>query len=112
MNSQYSIIYSEEALKDINNIYIYICYFLSMPEVARNQIVRIKEKISSLQSMPFRYQLIDFEHRNNIFIHKMPADRFVVFFTIDESDHTVNIIRICYGSQEIQKQIKMDESKN
>ena len=58
MNDRYSVIYNEEARKDIKEIYAYIAFKLMVPITAEDQINRIRKLIHSLDCMPSRYPII------------------------------------------------------
>ena len=53
--------YSGEALDDLRDIYTYIANELLVPETAAAQVGRIRKKIRSLDFMPARYALIEWE---------------------------------------------------
>lgn len=55
MSEPYRIVYSPQALEDLKDIYAYISEELQVPDTARNQVNRIREKIRSLDFMPMRY---------------------------------------------------------
>ena len=61
MNDRYSVIYNEEARKDIKEIYTYIAFTLSVPTTAEKQINRIRKAIRSLDFMPLRNPVVDWE---------------------------------------------------
>ena len=61
MNDTYQIEYSVEALEDLRGIFAYIAYELLVPENARGQVERIQKTIRSLDFMPERYALVDWE---------------------------------------------------
>ena len=48
MSDRYSVIYNEEARKDIKEIYTYIAFKLMVPITAEDQINRIRKLIHSL----------------------------------------------------------------
>lgn len=52
MSEPYRIVYSPQALEDLKDIYAYISEELQVPDTARNQVNRIREKIRSLDFMP------------------------------------------------------------
>lgn len=66
MNDIYSVIYNEEARKDIKEIYSYIAFKLMVPTTAEGQINRIRKMIHSLDYMPSRYPIVEWEPRRVI----------------------------------------------
>ena len=108
MNNAYNILYSPESLDDIRKIYSYIAFELQVPDTALNQVNRIRKKIRSLDFMPMRYTLVDWEPWRNMKMHKMPIDNYVVYYTINTDTFVVTIIRIFYASQDVKGMMKSD----
>lgn len=102
MSDSYSVVYSPEALNDLKDIYAYIAQELLVPDTALNQVNRIRKEIRSLDFMPSRYALVDWEPWKSMGMHKVPVDNFAVFYTVDSNSMTVVIIRIVYGSRDIE----------
>ncbi len=106
MSNIYSVIYSSEAKDDLKSIYSYIAFDLKVPDIAQNQVNRIRKEIRSLAFMPARYQIIDWEPLQSMKIHKLPIDNFIAYYTINSETLTVTIIRIVYGGRNTQNIIK------
>lgn len=102
MSEPYRIVYSPQALEDLKDIYAYISEELQVPDTARNQANRIREKIRSLDFMPMRYAIVDWEPWKSMKMHKIPVDNFIVFYIVDMNSMTVTVIRIVYGGRDIQ----------
>ena len=93
MSDSYNVVYSPQALNDLKDIYAYIAQELFVPDTARNQVNRIRKEIRSLDFMPSRYALVDWEPWKSMGMHKVPVDNFVVFYTVDSDSMTVTVIR-------------------
>lgn len=102
MIDSYCVIYSPEALNDLRDIYSYISFDLNAESAAKGQIDRIRKEIRSLDTMPARYSLVDWEPWKSLKMHKVTVDNFVVFYTIDPDAMIVTIIRIMYGGRDIE----------
>ena len=102
MSDAYNVVYSPQALNDLKDIYAYIAQELLVPDTARNQVNRIRKEIRSLDFMPSRYALVDWEPWKSMGMHKVPVDNFVVFYTVDSDSKTVSVIRIVYGGRDIE----------
>ena len=102
MSDSYSVVYSPEALNDLKDIYAYIAQKLLVPDTVLNQVNRIRKEIRSLDFMPSRYALVDWEPWKSMGMHKVPVDNFAVFYTVDSNSMTVVIIRIVYGGRDIE----------
>lgn len=108
MSDTYQVIYSQEALDDIRKIYSYIAYELQVPDTALNQVNRIRKEIRSLDFMPMRYSILDWEPWKSMQMHKVPVDNYIVFYLVDSNLYTVTIIRIVYSGQDIDENIKSE----
>lgn len=105
MSDAYSIIYSPEAMCDLREIYSHIAFTLLVPETAEKQVNRIRKEIRSLDFMPSRYSLVDWEPWKSMGMHKVPVDNFVVYYTVDDDSRTVTVIRIFYGGRDVVKML-------
>lgn len=101
MSESFSVIYSPEAVNDLREIYTYIAYKLLVPKTAEGQINRIRDIIRSLDFMPLRYPIVDWEPWKSIEMHKLPIDNFIVFYIVSNEKHLVTIVRILYGGRDI-----------
>ena len=61
MSDGYKVAYSPKALDDIKKIYSYIAFDLQVPDTAQKQVARIRKVIRSLDFMPTRYSLVEWE---------------------------------------------------
>lgn len=102
MNDIYSVIYNEEARKDIKEIYSYIAFKLMVPTTAENQINRIRKMIHSLDCMPSRYPIVEWEPWKSYGMHRAQVDYYVVYYEVDDSQMEIIIIRIFYTGQDVE----------
>jgi toxin ParE1/3/4 len=109
MSETYKVIYSPEALDDIRKIYSYIAFELQVPDTALNQINRIRKEVRSLDFMPMRYSVVDWEPWKSMQMHKFPVDNYIVFYLVDSNLYTVTIIRIVYGKQDIEGNVNSEQ---
>lgn len=105
MSESFSVIYSPEAVNDLREIYTYIAYKLLVPKTAKGQINRIRDIIRSLDFMPLRYPIVDWEPWKSIEMHKLPIDNFIVFYIVSNEKHLVTIVRILYGGRDIKNSV-------
>ena len=61
MTDSYKVGYSVDALDDLREIYSYIANELLVPETAAAQLGRIRKEARSLDFMPARYTLVEWE---------------------------------------------------
>ncbi len=100
MSDTYSVIYSPEAKDDLREIYSYIAFELEAPDTAQRQVNRIRKEIRSLDFMPARYAIVDWEPWRSMEMHRVPVDNFVVYYVIDDKSRTVTVIRIFYSGRD------------
>jgi toxin ParE1/3/4 len=110
MSDAYKVIYSPEALDDIRKIYSYIAFELQVPDTALKQVNRIREAIRSLDFMPMRYSIVDWEPWESMQMHKLPVDNYIVFYLVDSNLYTVTIIRIVYGRQDMKATLNLNDN--
>lgn len=108
MSDSYHVIYSLEALEDIKDIYAYIAYELKVPDTAKNQVNRIRKEVRSLDLMPSRYSIVDWEPWRTMKLHKVPVDNYLVFYMVDNNSMIVTIVRIVYCGRDIEGLAKPD----
>lgn len=109
MSDAYKVVYSPEALDDIRKIYSYIAYELQVPDTALNQVNNIRKEIKSLNYMPMRYTIVDWEPWKSMQMHKLPVDNYIIFYLVDSDTMTTTIIRIIYSGQDIEGNIKSEQ---
>ena len=102
---KYKIEISEQADKDLRNIYEYIAFELQAPENASGQIDRLEKHILSLDSMPEKYRIYDKEPWKSRGLHILPVDNYVVLYIPDTETKVVTILRIMYSGRDIDKQL-------
>lgn len=102
---KYKIEISEQADKDLRNIYEYIAFELQAPENASGPIDRLEKHILSLDSMPEKYRIYDKEPWKSRGLHILPVDNYVVLYIPDTDTKVVTILRIMYSGRDIDKQL-------
>ena len=106
MSNKYTVIYSPEARNDLRTIYSYIRNVLKEPKPAKEQSVRIRDQIKTLDTFPERNTSVDWEPWLSMGMRKMPIDNYVIFYLTDNETFAVNIIRIVYGGRNISEILK------
>ncbi|MCD8326812.1 MAG: type II toxin-antitoxin system RelE/ParE family toxin [Lachnospiraceae bacterium] len=100
MKECYDIVYSAEALNDLENIYCYIAFDLMSPDTAENQVNRIRKSIRCLDLFPDGFVQVDWEPWKSMGMRKLPIDNYIAYFLINNSNYEVFIIRILYGGMD------------
>ena len=101
MTDSYNVGYSVDALGDLREIYSYIANELLVPETASVQLSRIRKEVRSLDFMPARYALVDWEPWHSMKMYQLPVDNFIVYYLVDDEKRTVTVVRIFYGGRDI-----------
>lgn len=96
---------SEQADRDLRNIYEYIAFELQSPENAAGQLDRLEESIMGLDQMPERFREYENEPWHSRGLHIMPVDNYCVFYIPDAKNVVVTIIRVMYGGRDIDTQL-------
>mgnify|MGYP003404940783 CR=1 FL=1 len=109
MTENYKVGYSEDALNDLREIYAYIANELLVPETAAAQVGRIRKEVRSLDFMPARYALVEWDPWHSMKMHQLPVDNFIVYYLVDDEEMAVTVVRIFYGGQDIEGIINSNE---
>lgn len=99
MNHPYQVNLTAAATTDLQQIYTYISKQLLEQEAAKRLLLRLKEAASSLSIMPQRHALVIDNYLAKRGVHKLLVDRYLIFYTIQEKEHTVTILRILYAKR-------------
>lgn len=98
---KYKIFLSQEANKYIDEIFLYISNILTETETAKKMIRLLERSILSLEEMPNRFRIYEREPWRSRGVHIMPVKRYLVFYLVDESNKSINVFRIIYGSRDL-----------
>ena len=109
MTDSYNVGYSVDALGDLREIYSYIANELLVPETAVAQLGRIRKEVRSLDFMPARYTLVEWEPWHSMKMHQLPVDNFIVYYLVDDKVRTVTVARIFYGGRDIEGIITLNK---
>lgn len=108
MTNSYNVGYSVDALGDLRELYSYIANELLVPETAAAQLGRMRKEVRSLDFMPARYTLVEWEPWHSMKMHQLPVDNFIVYYLVDDKERTVLLLRKQLGVAWIQFQELFD----
>lgn len=108
MTENYIVRYSQDALDDLREIYAYIANELLVPETAAGQIRHIRKEVRSLDFMPARYALVEWEPWHSMGMHQLPVDNFIAYYLVDDEIGTVTVVRVFYGGRDIEGIINLN----
>jgi plasmid stabilization system protein ParE len=92
----YSIHITSSAERDINNAVDYIDFTLKNPDAADNLLDAAEEQIGSLAKMPGRCPIVNDPVLASWKIRFITVKNYLAFYTIDEDQHIVNVVRFLY----------------
>lgn len=101
---KYEIVVTDEAITDLENIYLYIATTLLSPEIAIDQYERITAQILKLDTMPKRHRIIDSEPEKSRGLRIMPVDNYSVIYIVDDS--IITVTNILYSASDMHERLK------
>lgn len=102
MSTTYSVIYSPQAFLDLSELYKYIRFTLQVPKTAEKLVSRIRKTIRSLNTMPMRHSLVEWEPWHSMGIRRVLIDNYTAFYLVDEDKCSVTVVRIFYAGRNIE----------
>ncbi len=79
----YKVIIHSRAEQDLMDIFLYITEYLKAPDTAQHLYSKIKQQISTLESMPYRCSLVSDEPYKQLGIRKQFVDNYIIFFVTE-----------------------------
>jgi len=96
----YSLTISELAENDISFTLTYIAKVLTAPMAANNLLDEIEKYENILEDTPEIYPRVPDEYLAKQGIRYVIIKNFMMFFTVNEEEKTVNVIRFLYGQRD------------
>ena len=109
--SEWIVVYTERAERDLRSIFEYIAFSLLEPETAKSQLQRIMDTVANLGEMPMRYHLYEKEPWHSKGLRVLPIDNYLTFYLPMESKMIVAVIRIMYGGRDIEDQLQQTKAR-
>ena len=97
----YKVIVAPEAIDDIQRTYDYIAYKKQSIINAESQISRIQNEIIKLDTLPNAFRLYSKEPWYSRGLRYFPVDNYLIFYTVDEENQTVNVLRVIGGQMDL-----------
>lgn len=101
----YMVSVSDQAEKDLRDVFEYIVFTLQVEQAAAGQLARLQRTILSLDTMPHRYPVYKREPWRSRGLRFVPVDHYMVFYLVDEMMQTVSVARVLYGSRDLPRQL-------
>ena len=94
---KYNVSLTSRALRDLDDIYVYIAQTLLVPETALSLVDKIEKEILSLEEMPYRFP----ERKTGAYANKgyrqLFVENYTVIYRVDEKRRQVIIVTIRYS---------------
>lgn len=97
--AEYEVSISKAAGMDVEKIAEYYAFSLQNPEEALKLIGSIKKAVMSLE-MPERHQVVADGYLAAKGIRMFPIQKYLIFYTVNKTECTVNIVRVLYEKRE------------
>ena len=99
----YKIIHSVPADLDLDGIIHYIIFRLKNSTAARDLLEEYEKKLAGLRQNPRLYGLSQIERLARLGYRRFAFGNYIAFYTIDEENRQVYIVRIFYQKQDYEK---------
>ena len=103
---KFEIIYSEESVEDLFKIYDYIANVEKEQLNALKLIDAIRSGVNALDVFPLRHSKVSVSPWKEIGVRYLVIKKYIIFYFVNETKNTVNIIRIFSSRQDISNIIK------
>ncbi len=102
---RYVVIITDTALDDMDAIYNYIRVTFKAPNSASAQYDRIADGILSLEEMPLRFGVPQFEPCISAQLHRMLVDHYSVFYLV--RGENVIVTDVLYSASDLETRLGM-----
>lgn len=100
----YKLQYLPAARSDIQNAVNYIAGELKNPEAALSLMEKLEQHILQLKEFPYAHSLYPSPMRLLSETRFIPVENYLIFYTVLEPEHIVEIRRVLYSKTDIRKQ--------
>ena len=100
---KYTIEISETAKQDLENIISYLRYDLSEDIIADKYKILFKQELKKLEDVAGSMPILEEELTGHKSIRKINVRNYIIFYTIDESNNKVFVVRIGHAFMDWEK---------
>ncbi len=104
---RYEVLITDEALADMEEIYRYIAVNLRARSNALGQCDRIAGEILSLEVLPLRYPVVQFEPERSAGLRRLRVDNYSVFYVV--RGEQVSITSVLYSASDIEERLREEQ---
>lgn len=99
----YSVVITDEAARDMDEIFNYLIEQLHAPQAAAALMAEYDEILDKLESYPYMFEESSVSARRKGMYHKFLLGKYVGLYQVQEAEKCVAIARIFHGSQNYRK---------
>ena len=92
----YKVVYLPTARRQLEEAVMYIAFDLADPGTAQALADGVDTIVFQLREMPYRYPIYHSLYAMKNEIRSFPVKNYNVYYTIDEVNHTVEILRVLH----------------
>ena len=96
----YKIIFTNDAISEMENCFDYISKELYVTNTANNLMLAIDKSIDNLKYLPRMHSVIKKYDELNLEYRKIVIKQYCIIYTINENDKTVYIIHFYHSKQD------------
>ena len=98
-NELYKIMFTNDAISEMKNIFDYIFGELYAPNVAKDLMLSIDKSIDNLKYMPKTHRVIKKYDELDLEYRRIVVKQYCIIYTIDETDKKVYIIHLYHSKR-------------
>ena len=99
----FKVFVSEQAERDLDDIYSYIYCELKSKSSAKKMALRLRGVMTGLSLMPKRYRVYPLEPWLSRNVRSVAVGNYVIFYLVKEAESEVWITRVVYGKRDMKK---------
>lgn len=96
----YAVLYTKTAVNDLDQAIDYIDHILLNPSAADHLLDTLESKLDHLKDFPKTHELVDDPFFKAHGIRYIAVKNYLAFYTVDEDQHIVYIIRFLYAKRD------------
>jgi toxin ParE1/3/4 len=102
----YKVLVSEQAERDLGDIYSYICCELKSKSSAERVALRLRGAMIDLSVMPKRYRVYPLEPWLSRIVRFRAVGNYVIFYFVKDAESEVWVTRVVYGKRDMKKHLR------
>jgi len=100
---KYTVIVSNQAEKELNEIFDYIKDTLLEPTIAKKLLHKFLKSIIELETFPERFPIVDDEYFSRLNIRKCVVENYIIIYRVNTDISRVDISHIFYSARDWMK---------